>query len=111
MARRGRRGRGSVASVSLDQIRYFVAVAEEENITRAARRLRVSQPPLTRQIRALEDELGVALFERRPRGVALLPTGERLLARARRILAEVEAAKGDVTGERSPADAHRVPPR
>lgn len=98
MARRGRPRRGSVARVSLDQLRYFVVVAEEENITRAAKRLRVSQPPLTRQIRALEDELGVALFERRPRGVALLPTGERLLTRARRILAEVDAARGEVTG-------------
>jgi DNA-binding transcriptional LysR family regulator len=69
-----------------------VTVAEEENLGRAARRLRVSQPPLTRQIRALEDELGVPLFLRTSRGMRLLPAGQAFLQRARVVLAELERA-------------------
>ncbi|MEO7329890.1 MAG: LysR family transcriptional regulator [Minicystis sp.] len=90
--------------MSLAQIRYFVAVADEKHVGRAARRLHISQPPLTRQIRGLEDELGARLFARTPRGVELLPAGSAFLVHARRVLAEVDAAIGAARGA-GPADA------
>lgn len=76
--------------MSLQQLRYFVTVAEEEHVTRAAERLHVSQPPVSRQIRALEDELGQALFERKGRGVVLTDYGRSFAARANAILREVD---------------------
>lgn len=79
--------------MSLDQLKHFVTVAEEGNIGRAARRLRISQPPLSRQIKRLEDELGEPLFRRTTQGVQLLPAGHRLLPRARHVLEAVEAVR------------------
>ena len=76
--------------MSLTQLRYFVAVAEEGTVTRAAARCFVSQPPMSRQLRALEDELSVKLFERSAKGMTLSRAGERVLEQARRILELVD---------------------
>ena len=78
--------------MDLRQLKYFVAVAEERNFTRASARLHVSQPPITRQIQLLEEELGVLLFERTHWGVQLTQAGEELLANAYGIRALVDHA-------------------
>lgn len=99
--------------MSVAQLEYFVVVAEEANVGRAAARLRISQPPLSRQIRLLEDELGVPLFERLPRGIRLLPAGATLLPRARAILADLaraaHAARCAGSGSVPAPDASRIP--
>ncbi|MFH5821270.1 LysR family transcriptional regulator [Georgenia sp. AZ-5] len=77
---------------TLEQLRGFVAVAEEGNFGRAAERLRMTQPPLSRQVQKLERDVGVELFERTHRGVRLTPGGQVFLEEARRILGLTEAA-------------------
>ena len=79
--------------MELRHLRYFVAIAEERSFTRAAERLWVAQPGLSTQIRRLESELGVQLFERHTRGVDLTDAGELFLKRARTALAAADVAR------------------
>jgi DNA-binding transcriptional LysR family regulator len=85
-----------VDSVSLSQIEYFVAVANEGHVGRASAALHVAQPAVSRQIRRLEAELGATLFVRTPRGMQLSEAGERFLSHATKILGAVRAARDDV---------------
>src|ERR671935_2839904 len=96
---RGRRTRrmverlGSPGMIELRHLRYFVAVAEELNFSRAAERLHMAQPPLSAAIRQLERELGTQLLLRTTREVRLTDAGSSFLDGARRTLAELERAE------------------
>jgi DNA-binding transcriptional LysR family regulator len=79
--------------IELRHLRYFVAVAEELNFTRAAQWLGIKQPPLSSQIRQLEEELGTQLFRRHARGIELTDAGKLMLEGARVILRQVESAR------------------
>lgn len=82
--------------MELRHLRYFVAVAEEENVTRAAARLHVSQPPVSRQIRDLETELGVALFKRTAKSVHLTEAGRVFYQEAKSVLQRATEAMATV---------------
>ncbi|WP_329048429.1 LysR substrate-binding domain-containing protein [Amycolatopsis sp. NBC_01488] len=83
--------------MDLRALRYFVAVADERHVGRAASRLHMTQPPLSRAIRQLEDELGAALFERTPKGVTLTPAGTALYGEADALLKQADRIRGRVT--------------
>ena len=78
--------------MELRHLRYFVAVAETENVSRAALKLHISQPGLSRQVRDLEEELGFQLLERGAKSVRLTEAGHVFLGEARAVLQRVEAA-------------------
>lgn len=84
--------------MSIEQLETVVAIADEGALIRAARRLHLTQPPLTRRLQALEDELGVTLFDRLPRGMRPTAEGERFVHHARAILSAVEHAKRSIIG-------------
>ena len=93
-----------LAEMELRHLRYFVAVAEEENVSRAALKLHVSQPGLSRQIRDLEDEIGFSLLERSAKSVRLTDAGKTFLTEARAVLQHavdaVKTARAVARGER-----------
>lgn len=92
--------------MELNQLKIFVAVAEEKHLTRAAERLFTSQPAVSAQIKSLEEQLGLKLFERTPKGMELTPAGSRLMVQAQAtldsasaLLAQAKALHGNVIGE------------
>ncbi|MDY7540745.1 LysR substrate-binding domain-containing protein [Undibacterium sp. RTI2.1] len=95
-------------SIDLRQLRYFLALSEELNFGRAALRLHISQPPLSRQIRQLEDQLGVELFLRIKSGVALTEAGAAFLPEVRKTLLQAEKAIAVARAARGAEDGQFV---
>lgn len=93
--------------LDLRLVRYFVAVAQEGSVTRAAERLHLAQPSLSAAVKQLEGQLGVALFERSGRGIALTSAGELLLRRGTELLALADDVEGEVR-DRGAAPAARL---
>jgi DNA-binding transcriptional LysR family regulator len=93
--------------LDLRLVRYFVAVAQEGSVTRAAERLHLAQPSLSAAVKQLEGQLGVALVERSGRGIALTPAGELLLRRGAELVALADAVEGEVR-DRGAAPAARL---
>ncbi|VVE06811.1 LysR family transcriptional regulator [Pandoraea cepalis] len=85
-----------MANIDVRLLRYFIAVAETGHMTRAAERLGIGQPPLSQQIRVLESQLGVTLFERLPRGMALTDAGQAFLGDAYEVVRKLDQAVDDV---------------
>ncbi|KAA0142916.1 MAG: LysR family transcriptional regulator [Gimesia chilikensis] len=85
--------------MEVDQLRYFLRVAERGNFTRAAEELNISQPALSRSIQKLEEELGQPVFERKTRSVALTDAGTLLQSRAQQILALIEDTKAEISDD------------
>lgn len=92
--------------MELYQLRGFVEVAEQGHLTRAADKLHVSQPALSAQIKALEEELGVELFERLPGGMALTAAGKRLVASAQNVIAAAQTMQGEARALRGEIVGH-----
>lgn len=92
--------------MDLRQLRYLVALADERHFTRAAAREHIAQPALSQQIRRLEEELGITLVERTTRQVTITDAGEVLVARGRRILAELDAANAELLAIKGMESGH-----
>ncbi|PZS09376.1 MAG: LysR family transcriptional regulator [Solirubrobacterales bacterium] len=92
--------------MELRQLRYLVALAEERHFTRAAAREHIAQPAISQQIRRLEAEVGLTLVDRSTRHVVITEAGELLVARARRILAQLDAAHAEMEGLRGVQSGH-----
>jgi len=89
--------------MELRQLRHFVAVVENGNLSKASRKVHISQPALTRSIKSLEDQLRARLLDRKPRGVVPTPTGDVFYQHAKLILNECARAKDEVSGAESGA--------
>lgn len=82
--------------LDIRQLKYFVAIAEEGKITTAAKKLNIAQPPLSKQLKQMEDELGVVLFDRNNKSLHLTLEGERLLLRAKELLNKLDETMVEV---------------